>query len=113
MQGRSSALTRKLYGGRRGGRCNTCHNGHPEPMARPNLDAFAETKPPLASTPHPSAAQIIERFERLVGIRPTGTPIRTRYIRAERIEPDGSKEPEEIWQDSSGRMLVKTTYPSN
>jgi hypothetical protein len=107
------ALNRQNFNGRLVVSCNTCHNGHPEPKARPELAPVAENKPTPPSDDHPTAQQIVERYEQGVGIRAAAASVRTRYIKAERIEPDGSKEPEEIWQDASGKMKLLTSYPSN
>jgi photosynthetic reaction center cytochrome c subunit len=108
------ALNRDNFGGRTVVSCNTCHNGSTEPNPRPQLDGHAETEgttPP--STNHPTATAIIDRYERVLGTPEARARIRSRHIEAERIEPDGSKEKEEIWQLLPDKMLVKTTYPPN
>lgn len=108
------ALNRDNFGGRPLISCNTCHNGSPEPNARPRLDAPAETKPTQTlPDKHPSATAVIERYERALGTTEARARIRSRHIMAERIEPDGSKEKEEIWQLAPDKMLIKTTYPPN
>lgn len=107
-------LNRQYFNGKPVISCNTCHNGHPEPSARPRLDSPMIAEPPKAGTTNnPTAAAIIEHYERALGTPEARSRIRTLKIEAERIEPDGTKEPEEIWQQFPDKMLVKTTYPSN
>lgn len=108
------ALNRDNFGGRPVVSCNTCHNGSPEPNPRPRLDGRAETEKatPLATT-HSTAAAIIDRYERALGTPEARARFRSRHIEAERIEPDGSKEKEEIWQLLPDKMMIKTTYPPN
>jgi hypothetical protein len=108
------ALNRDNFGGRTVVSCNTCHNGSTEPNPRPRLDGHGET---AAATPtpttHPTAAAVIDRYERALGSPEARARIRSRHIEAERIEPDGSKEKEGIWQLLPDKMLIQTTYPPN
>lgn len=108
------ALNRDNFGGRPEVSCNTCHNGSTEPNPRPRLDGHAEAEPAAATTTvRPTAATILDRYERALGTAEARARIRSRHISAERIEPDGSKEKEEIWQLLPDKVLIKTTYPPN
>lgn len=107
-------LNRQYFSGKPVISCNTCHNGSPEPTARPSLNARLEAKlvEPNETKP-PTAAAVIDRYERALGTSEARARIQTVKIEAERIEPDGTKEPEEVWLQFPDKMLVKTTYPSN
>ncbi|MEO6390436.1 MAG: c-type cytochrome [Pyrinomonadaceae bacterium] len=110
-------LNRQYFSGKPVISCNTCHNGSPEPTARPRLDGPMpmEGKAETDATqkvlvPNPRA--ILGEHDNAIGRPEKRALIKTLYFAAERIEPDGTVEKEEVWQSIPGKMLVKTTYSS-
>jgi hypothetical protein len=102
--------------------CNTCHDGRPHPLSAPNLNPgqVVERRPKQPDT-KPSVAEILRKYERAINPRsavrdPKSDGVGSRrvsmglFIRAVRIEPDGTTEKEEIWQ-KPGKLVISTFYP--
>lgn len=89
--------------------CATCHNGRPHPQSAPNLNlTAAETRPKQPET-KPTVEQILDKYTLALGGKTNLEKTTSRYIKANRVEPDGTIEAEEVWQKPN-RLLVTTKY---
>jgi hypothetical protein len=90
--------------------CNTCHNGHEQPQNVPNLNPEPEPARPAQPTEKPTVDQIIDKYLIALGGAAKLATIKTRYIKANRVEPGGEVvEPETIWFDAN-KYTLATTY---
>jgi hypothetical protein len=90
--------------------CNTCHNGHEEPTNVPNLNPAPEPEEAVQPTTKPTADQIIEKYINALGGSAKLAGVKTRYVKANRVEPDGKViEPENIWFDND-KYTLSTVY---
>lgn len=105
-------LNKDYFEGKQEVSCNTCHNGRPHPLSAPNLNPgqTIERRPKQPET-KPSVDAILAKYEKAVrvGMSRVNDGLR---IRAVRIEPDGTREKEEIWQ-KPGKLVISTFYPPN
>ena len=109
-------INRQYFEGKQEVSCSTCHNGRPHPLSVPNLNP-GETIERRQKQPEtkPSVDVIVKRYRSAIGV---GSPHvskgahESRYIKAVRIEPDGTSEQEEIWQ-KPGKLVISTFYPPN
>jgi hypothetical protein len=92
--------------------CNSCHNGHEQPSASPNLWPTAEPAQPKQPDLKPTADQILANYVTAIGGADKVAKISSRHITANRLEPEGKSEPEDIWQKGRNFHSV-TTYPDN
>jgi len=92
--------------------CNTCHNGRPHPLAVPNLNpGHAIERRPKQPETHPSVEEILAKYQSAVRSPRIGRGADIGiYIKAIRIEPDGTSEKEEIWH-KPGKLVIRTHYP--
>lgn len=111
------AINKDYFQGKQEVSCSTCHNGRPHPLSVPNLNP-GESVERRQKQPekHPTVDDILRRYQESIGV---GSPrvakgaqpkITSRYIKAVRIEPDGTQEKEEIWQ-KPGKLVIGTFYP--
>ncbi|HEV7698745.1 MAG TPA: c-type cytochrome, partial [Pyrinomonadaceae bacterium] len=105
-------INKNSFGGRTQVSCNTCHNGHEHPVSAPNLWPPAEAAELKQPDPKPTGDQILAKYQAAVGSREKLAKITSRYITASRIEPDGTTEPEVLWQKGKS-LSIATTYPKN
>lgn len=89
--------------------CATCHNGRPHPQSVPNLNLTAAETRPKQPEKKPSVEQILDKYAQALGRKTNLEKIKSRYIKAIRVEPDGKTEPEEIWQKND-KILIETRY---
>lgn len=94
--------------------CNSCHNGHNEPSASPNLWPTPEPERPRQPDVKPTADQILANYMTAVGGADKIAKITSRHIIASRVEGNGKTEPEDIWQQGH-KLRIATTYaePNN
>ncbi len=91
--------------------CNTCHVGHERPVALPSL----LPPPPPVERPKqpavkPTVDEILAKYETALGGKDALAKVKSRYIKANRVEPDGKTvEPEEIWL-KGGKYRSETKY---
>lgn len=105
------ALDKEYFRGRPEVSCNTCHSGHEHPQSIPNLDAVAahDQRPPQPDV-KPTTDQIVDKYLAALGGTAQLAKITSRYIKAKRIERDGTTvEPEEVWLHAN-KYLAATTY---
>jgi hypothetical protein len=109
-------INRNYFEGKQEVTCSTCHNGRPHPLSVPNLSP-GEVVERRQKQPEikPLVDAILEKYTRAVSTPRVSKganrrPIRSRYILANRIEPDGTTEQEEIWQ-KPGKLVISTFYP--
>jgi photosynthetic reaction center cytochrome c subunit len=103
-------LNQQHFNGRLEISCNTCHNGREHPVTLPKLDPEPEPPRPEQPKVKPTADQIIEKFISAVGGATRLAAIKTRYIKAIRIEPGGEvTEPEELWFEAN-KYALSTVY---
>jgi len=105
------ALNKDYFRGRPEVSCNSCHNGRERPQAVPTLGvAISEDEPSVQPTTKPSVDQIIDRYLMALGGTERLAKINSRYVKANRVEPDNKTvEPEEIWF-KSGKYVATTRY---
>lgn len=91
--------------------CNTCHNGRSHPQSAPNLNPAAPEERPKQPDVKPTTDQILAKYEAAVGGRENLAKVKSRAIRASRVEADGkTTEAEEIWQKGL-KLSIATAYP--
>ena len=92
--------------------CNTCHQGKPHPQAVFPLVPVIREPRPAQPEKKPLVEEILAKYETALGGKTNLAKITSRYIKAQRLEPDGKTfEAEEIWQKGS-KMLITTVYSS-
>ncbi|MFV0387162.1 MAG: c-type cytochrome [Pyrinomonadaceae bacterium] len=98
-------INKQFFKGRPEISCNSCHNGAEHPAsASPLLPPVAHSPRPAQPDPKPSGEEIVANYRKMLG-----APKGTRYIKAQRLEPNGAVEPEEIWV-SGNKMRIETKY---
>jgi hypothetical protein len=114
-------INREYFKGKPEVSCNTCHNGRPHPLSAPNLNpVHVIERRPKQPEIKPSVEAILAKYERAISgpARRVSSPRVSKglntslYIKAIRIEPDATKEQEEIWQ-KPGKLVISTFYPPN
>ena len=104
------ALNKDYFNGRTEISCNTCHQGHTHPQSAINFDAPAPELRPKQPDVKPTIDQILAKYETAVGGKDALAKITSRTMTANRVEPNGTIEPEEIAQ-KGGKLLIVTKYP--
>lgn len=105
-------LNKNYFGGRQEISCNTCHNGRAHPQSVPNLNLAKSEERPVQPKTLPTVEQVLDKYVSALGGRQNLEKITSRYIKANRVEPDGTIEPEEVWQKSPDKYLLVTKYPN-
>ncbi|MCY7374700.1 MAG: c-type cytochrome [Pyrinomonadaceae bacterium] len=103
------ALNKTYFEGRPEVSCATCHNGLAHPQSAPNLNLTKAEMRPKQPTTKPTIDQILDKYALALGGKTNLEKITSRYIKANRVEPDGTTEPEEVWQKSN-KILIATKY---
>lgn len=103
-------LNKNYFAGKLEISCNTCHNGQTHPQTVPNLNLIKTEERPKQAEIKPTIEQILSKYEAALGGKTNPAKISSRYIKALRLEPDGTCETEEVWQKSPNKFLVKTAY---
>ena len=92
--------------------CNTCHQGKPHPQAVFPLAPSTREPRPEQPKDKPTVEDILAKYESAIGGKNNLSKITSRYIKAQRLEPDGKTfEAEEIWQKGN-KIIAQTVYPS-
>ncbi|HEY2865751.1 MAG TPA: c-type cytochrome [Pyrinomonadaceae bacterium] len=95
-------INKNNFNGRPQVTCNSCHNGHEEPQNVPNLNPEPEPVQPEQPKDKPTADQIVDKYITALGGAAKLSTIKSRYIRANRVEPGGSvTEPVTIWFENN------------
>lgn len=103
-------INKNAFNGRPQVSCNTCHNGHEEPTNAPNLHPEPEPERPAQPATKPTVDQIIDKYLTALGGAAKLATIKTRSIKANRVEPGGEViEPETIWFDAN-KYSLSTAY---
>lgn len=103
------AINKTYFGSETEVSCATCHNGRAHPQSAPNLNLPAgETRPKQPDT-KPTVESILDKYAQALGGKANLEKITSRHIKANRVEPDGKIEPEEVWQKTD-KILVTTKY---
>jgi len=103
-------LNKEHFRGRPEISCNTCHGGKERPQSLPGLAPVAAEARPKQPESRPTADQIIDKYLKALGGTAKLARVTSRYVKAQRIEPDGkSVEPEEIWF-KTGKYRALTAY---
>lgn len=103
-------INKNNFNGRPEVSCNTCHQGHEHPQSAINLNPQAPAPRPKQPETKPTIDAILEKYVQAVGGRENLAKVNSRVITANRVEPNGKIEPEEIWQKGD-KLLVVTKYP--
>lgn len=99
-------INKNFFEGRPEVTCNTCHRGAGHPQSAINLFAPAPEPRPAQPEKKPTIEEILARHAAAVGT----ADIKSRRIKATRLEPDGkTSEPEEIIQNGA-RLQIDTLY---
>ncbi len=105
-------INKTYFNGRSEITCNSCHNGRnrptPSPILMPHADLNFHPKQPDIK---PVADAILAKYVAALGGKEKLAKVTSRMIKANRVEPDGTKEPEEILQKSN-KALITTNYDS-
>ncbi|HEY8563463.1 MAG TPA: c-type cytochrome [Pyrinomonadaceae bacterium] len=92
--------------------CATCHQGKPRPNSAIPLMPVVREPRAVQPAKKPPVEEILRRYETALGGRTNLAKITSRFIKAQRLEPDGKTfEDEEILQKGA-KMSVKTVYRS-
>jgi hypothetical protein len=103
-------INKNNFNGRSEVSCNTCHNGMEHPQSAPNLNAPSTLERPLQPETKPTVDQIIGKYLTALGGTAKLSAIKTRYIKANRVEPGGEViEPETILFDGN-KYTLSTVY---
>ena len=103
-------LNKTQFNGRPEINCNSCHNGKSHPQPSFPLAPIAREERPKQPEKGPTADQIIAKFIAALGGTEKIAAVKTRLIKANRVEPDSkTTEPETIWL-SDGRYRSDTAY---
>lgn len=103
------ALNKTYFDNRSEVSCATCHNGRTHPQSAPNLNLPKAEERPKQPDMKPSVERILDKYALALGGKINLEKITSRSIKANRVEPDGVIEPEEVWQKSD-KLLVTTRY---
>ncbi len=104
-------LNKVNFNGRPEINCNTCHNGrsHPQPSFPLTAAKPAEERPKRPEK-KPTAEEILAKYEAAMGGAANIAKVKSREIKATRIEPDGkTTESEEIFQKGQ-KVAANTIY---
>ncbi len=105
-------LNRDFFQGRVEVNCYTCHRGQSQPSTTLALDRAKPIDPPIQSEKTPKANEILAKHAAALGGPEKPVSIKTLHVIANRIEPNGAIESEELWQTSSGLSRMVTQYGS-
>jgi hypothetical protein len=106
------SLNKDFFNGRTEVSCNTCHQGHEHPQTAFTLPS----PPPLPERPaegkdKPTVDAILDNYVKALGGKAALDKIKTRVIKAQRIEADGkTTETEEVYQKAPSKSLMTTAY---
>lgn len=90
--------------------CNSCHNGHEQPLNIPNLMPVAAVERPKQPETKPTVDKIVDKYLNALGGTAKLARIASRVIKANRLEPDGKTiEREAVWYKTN-KYLSETTY---
>ncbi len=94
--------------------CYTCHRGQTHPLTSQVTDGRGSLPNELADQlplPEPiTVEEVLSKFKRAIGQADTVAQTKSLHFKAERIEPDGKREPEEYWWSATGTSRLDTTY---
>ena len=95
--------------------CYTCHRGNTNAASTTPLDSTTDSTIATRPLPSHSASQstveaVLQKHIEALGGREKLESIKTRHIVAQRVEPNGQSEPEELWQTSVGQSRMVTKY---
>jgi len=103
-------INKNSFNGRPQVSCNTCHNGSEHPQGSPNLHPEPEPERPAQPETKPTTDQILDKYVTALGGSAKLAAIKSRYIKANRVEPGGEViEPETIWFDNN-KYSKSTVY---
>ena len=103
-------LNNKHFEGRNEVTCFTCHRGQSHPSNMVLLDPVATSRNVRQPETVPTVDEIISKYIDALGGPQNLGGIKSRHTVAKRIEPNGSIEPEELWQSADGTYRLVTTY---
>lgn len=103
-------LNERSFGGEPKITCNTCHRGQARPASTLSLAPHPPGPSAAASFTHPSTDEIWARYLAALGGKDRVAALKTRHVIANRVEPNGKREPEELWQTSQGKSRMVTQY---
>ena len=91
--------------------CNTCHQGHSHPVSAINLTPVQSAPRPAEGKDKPTVDAILDNYIKGLGGKEALDKIKTRQIKAQRIESDGkTSETEDVYLKAPNRSLMITTY---
>lgn len=105
-------LNKNYFDGKLEVTCNTCHKGRSHPDSAISLEPAAPraVRPPEGKD-KPTIDTILANYVKGLGGKEALEKIKTRTIKALRVEPDGkTTEPEEVFQKTPNKLLATTAY---
>jgi Photosynthetic reaction centre cytochrome C subunit len=106
------SLNKDFFNGRTEVSCNTCHQGHEHPQTAFMLPSPASPpERPAEGKDKPTVDAILDNYVKGLGGKAALDKIKTRMIKAQRIEADGKAiEAEEVYQKAPNKSLMTTAY---
>ncbi len=104
------SLNQSAFAGKAEVTCNTCHRGQSRPSDAIRLDTVLQNVRPSKLERKLTADEILSKFFDTLGGKDKLDAIKSRHVIAERIEPTGKREPEELWQTATGLSRMVTQY---
>ncbi len=90
--------------------CNSCHNGQHEPTNVPNLMPAERPERPAQPAVKPTADEIYDKYIAAIGGAANLAKIKSRSIKANRVEPDGKTTEAETIFFKDNKYAAATTY---
>ena len=82
-------LNKNYFEGKPEINCNSCHQGRPHPQSAILLMPVVREERPAQPEKKPSVEEILAKYETALGGKANLAKIKSRQIKAQRIEPDG------------------------
>ena len=105
-------LNKNYFEGKPEINCNSCHQGRAHPQSAIPLMPVVREERTAQPDKKPSVEEILAKYETALGGKASLAKIKSRQIKAQRIEPDGKIFEDEEILLKGGKMLVKTVYSS-
>lgn len=106
-------LNKNYFEGRPEINCNSCHQGKAHPQPSIPLVPTVQTPRPPQPEKKPTTDEILANYETARGGKAAIEAVKSREIKAQRVEPDGKTIEEERVFQSGAKVAIETLYPGN